>query len=404
MTLNEILQAVDDELGESTGYWQREEKVRWAQLALTRHAREGLSVPAEVRTSSLPGVQEYHLPDDFGELMNVRYAEDDLFGLQPLTYVDKQSILSAHGTTDTKGTPYACYTYQDKLGLYPVPDKAPVLSCKFEGTICERFAELPFTCEFEVSVEHAENADPDDVLNPCRVYVSHISLHLRRKGYSYPGDLTLSMTPLAPEGYAQLSHPIPANSVAVRPEWYHFDFSLSPIELTETRRRWRMRLYGDSEYLDADPEVQRGDGVQIGVDASEARHHDDSDRVTSEDDVAWFEMHRLKNDIQVDYYRNTCPAVTDFDEALNLPLYPPVRYHPTIVTMTVEKALRKGQYNIPVAESYKARADEDIAYARSQAKLKTYGDILRVPRAVRLAQADGPYVNVVGDRFVGRAW
>lgn len=389
MTLNEILQAVDDELGESTGFWQREEKVRWAQLALTRHAREGLSVPAEIKTSSLPGVQEYHLKYDFGELMNVRYAEGDLFGLQPLTYVDKQSILSAHGAIDAQGTPYACYIYQDKLGLYPVPNKQAVLSCKFEGPICETFSELPFTCEMELSVEHGTEANPDDVLNPCRVYVSHISLHLRRKGYPYPGDLTLDMRPLNPEGYTQRSNPMPAAEVGVRPDWYHFDFTLSPIELTETRTRWQLRLYGDSDYLAADPVAQQGGGVQIGVD---------------DNTVAWFEMHRLKNDIQVDYYRNTCPIVTDFDEALGLPLYPPARYHPTIVTMTVEKALRKGQYNIQVAESYKARADEDIRSARSQAKLKTYGDILRVPRSVRLSQGEGPYVTYDDGRYIGRAW
>lgn len=389
MTGNEILQSVDDELGESGGLWNREEKIRWLRLALNRHAREGLSVPAEVKTSSLPGVQEYHVPNDFGELINVRYAEQEVFGLVPLVYVDKQSILSAYGILDLIGTPYACYIFQDRLGLYPVPKKEAVLSCRFEeGTICETFANVPFTADFSMQIEAVDPHTESNPLNPCRVYISHVNLHLRRKGLPYPGDLNLVMTPLDPEGYPHVSEPIPAASIAPRPEWYYFDFSLNPLELNETPTRWRFQLYGDVAYQGADPAQMGGVGVQVGND----------------EETPWFEMHRLKKDIQIDYYRNTCPPIVNYDEPLELPLYPPERYHPTLVTMVVEKAMRKGQYNLRAAADCKTRADADIAHARSQAHLKTRGDILRVPREVRLQQSEGPYVLYENGRYSGRAW
>lgn len=397
MTLNEILLSVRDDLGE-TGeqMWKNMELVRWAHLAFNRHAREAYSVIAEVKTTSLPGVQEYNLPTDFGVPKDVRYHDDPLLGAVPLIYTDKQSIVTAYGTHQTVGTPYAFYTFQDKIGLYPVPNKPAVLSHKFSES-CRTFVNIldaddeAFQCAFRLSIEpDPTSSSVSDDLDPCRVYVSHVSVYLRRKGLPYDGSITMRMRPMSDaDDYALFSNPYPVHEVGIRPKWHHFDFTLSPIEINETITDWEMTLTADADYIAIDPVDKSGPGVQVGIDAEE---------------IAWFQMHRHRNDIQIDYYRNTVRQITDYDEPLDLPFYPPTRYHDTIVDMTVEKALRKGQFDIPTANDYKRRTDADIKFARSQAKIKTKGDILRVPQHVRMRQNTGPYVDVVNGRFIGRAW
>ena len=396
MTLNEILESVRDDLGESgQQYWKDPELERWAYLTFNRLARRGLCVPAEVKTNSLPGVQEYQLPPGFGELMNVRYIDEPLYGAVPLVYVDKQSIVTAYGTLYTIGTPYACYTYQDKLGLYPLPHKPPVLDCSFEGK-CETFTDIfdregegePYACRFEVSIEHSTGETGE--LDPCRVQVGHISVYLRRKGLPYDGSIRMRMRPVSDdEDYTVYSKWVSARDIDIRPEWLHFDFMLSPVELNETQTLWELTILADSDYHDVTVADQSGPGVQIGV---------------TDENIAYLQMHRHRKDIEIDFYRNACPRITDADEELGLPFFPPLRYHDTAVSMIVEQALRKGQYDLPAAADYRRRNDEDIRYARSQSKIKTKGDIMRVPQDVRLRQNIGPYVDVVNGRFVGRAW
>lgn len=417
MTGNEILQSVRDELGESGNqFWKDEELKRWLYLSLNRHARKALSVEAEVKTTSLPSVQEYDLPKDFGELKNVRYSDGDLFGLVPLVYVDKQSILSAYGILDLIGTPYACYIYQHKLGLYPVPKKKAVLECKFTDT-CQTFenvldADGAYRFEFELSIEEdssgssssddyipsaptpgddeadSDDAD-DDTPDPCRVYVSHVGVYLRRKGLPYPGNVQMIMTPPEDVGYPLYSKLLCAKDVSTRPSWHYFDFTLSPVEINETVTRWTMCITGDSDYTEANAETQGGDGVQVGVD---------------DNSTAYFELIRDRQDIQVDYYRNSVRPITDYDVPLDVPYYPAEKTHDTLVNMVIEYALRKGQYDMRGANDYQSRNMEDMDYTRAQATLKTRGDILRVPREVRLTQSEGPYVRYENGRYLGRAW
>ena len=153
-----------------------------------------------------------------------------------------------------------------------------------------------------------------------------------------------------------------------------------------------MTLHVDADYRNANLGVYQGPGVQVGIDT------------TGGGAVSWLQLHCMKNDLEIDHYRNTCPPVLNRDEELELPYYPPARYHPTIVDMVLEKAMRKGQYNMVAANDYEARSKRDIMYARAQATLKTRGDIQRVPKRARLANRRGPYVDYRNGRFVGRAF
>ena len=275
MTLNEMLQSVRDDLGE-TGqqYWKDAELERWAYLVLNRLARQGLCVEAEVKTNSLPGVQEYNMPYDIGELKDVRYVDDRHSQPVPLTLTDKQSIVTTFGTLNTIGTPYLCYKFQDKIGLYPIPHKPPILDCSFEGT-CERFAGIydyeddePFDSQFEISIEPREEAQAEMKLelDPCMAEVGHISLHLRRRGLPFDGAIRLAMSPISDSTpYTIYSAWKPARVVQVRPQWHHFDFMLSPLELDETVRHWDLRILADEGYLDESREERTGEGIQVGV-------------------------------------------------------------------------------------------------------------------------------------------
>ena len=392
-TLNGILESIYDELGERNGHWKEAELVRWAQLALTRHAREALSVPAEVKTTTLPGVQEYELPSDFGELIDVRYRDQYSSKPEPLIYVDKQTLLTAHGSIFYIGEPSECYIFQDKIGLYPVPDKEPFYERTFEGDGTEFTNILTdgtngFEDEFSLALE--------DVSEP-RIEISHIGVYLKREGYPYPGDIQMWMTPTTAQGdsvseYTLKSHPIPALTVNVEPEWVLFDFSSAPVTLLSETVTWKMSFQLDADYRNAYPSTYQGPGVQIGIDT------------TGDTETAWLQFHCMTNDLEIDYYRNTCPPVLNHDEELGLPYYPPARYHPTIIDMVLKKAMRKGQYNMAAANDYEARSNRDIMYARAQATLKTRGDIQRVPKRVRLANRRGPYVNYQSGRFRGRAF
>lgn len=409
-----MVQAVFDELGEPPGqYWNEAEVIRWVHLCLNRHAREGLSVEAEIKTSSIIDVQEYTLPRDFGEPKNIRYNEGGVDGLVPLEYVDKQDILTTFGDSYCFGTPYLCYIFQHKLGLYPIPNKPPLLECFSDE--CYTFTNVmkndgnAYTALLEWVIEAESGSSGDTYIpaaptpggnntsvennntpDPCRVYVSHVGVFLRRRGLQYPGNIQMVLSTQNEPGYEYCSKPIPASSFGPRPKWYYFDFSLSPIEITETEAEWCLIIRGDTEYIQADLADQKGVGVQIGVD---------------DDEVLWYRLIEHTQDIQVDFYRNAIRKITDPDLELDLPYYPPVKCHDTIVDMVLDYALRKGQKDLIAAEDYRTRTKKDIKYTRAQAITMTRGDISRIPRNVRLSQYRGPYVvNRGSNRLEGRAW
>ena len=290
MTLNEILLSVRDDLGEQgEQLWKTPELVRHAQLAFNRHAREGYSVEAEVRTTSLPSVQEYDLPSDFGEPMAVRYHDEPFIGPVPLVYVDKQSITTAFGSTYSIGAPFAFYIFGQKLGLYPIPNKPPVFKCVYPGT-CYTFANVldgdtPYSFTFQLEVEPKADAgaassgyqsayappgavsaetDAEPDLNPCRVMVSHIGVYLRRVGLPYAGNLRLQMSPMSEDSdYVIHSNPIPAAKIGVRPQWHNFDFTVSPIEINEVLTSWELTIVPDSDYMEESPKDRSGPGLSL---------------------------------------------------------------------------------------------------------------------------------------------
>ena len=70
MTLGEGKTLVRDLLGDPGpyGFWNDEEIVRAFDQESNRHAQEALSVEATVMSTSIPGVIDYQLPEDFGEI------------------------------------------------------------------------------------------------------------------------------------------------------------------------------------------------------------------------------------------------------------------------------------------------------------------------------------------------
>lgn len=427
MNLGQLRASVRRQLGEQrkAGTWTDEEINEWFNESQNEHAQRALSVRKTVHVSSLYGVQEYVLPDDYGELMAVRFAYQGHEGDRGLTYVTKQLVQDwGYGNT-SYGDPEYYYYYQDSqigdiIGLFPVPNKPRIFENVFDG-VCQEFipmltdrdARYPSTpTEFSNAMELDIDPELDEIseipaadLDPCIVWCGQVDLYLRRRGHPYPGNIYLTFgqqmlqsanvlqfrsKPLVfrgselaqdvglEDGIAEhISHQIPAAFIDARPNWIPFDFTQNPIEVTETPTRWKMTLRGDGDYLFPlgieleDPSyVLRnfgGEGVLVGVEES---------------DVAYFRLNRLRNDIEVEYYRNTCEPM---EEDTDVPEVPQ-RYHHTLRKMVLEKAYLKGGYDMALAERWGSEARSEISLARTQAVIPTIGDRLELRSGRRRLQ------------------
>ena len=399
MNLGQLRASVRRQLGERrTGTWEDVDLNEWFNEAQNEHAQRALSVRKTVHVSSLYGIQEYALPDDFGELMAVRYAYQDYEGDRGLTYVTKQLVRDWSYSQTCHGDPEYYYYYQDSLigdiiGLFPIPDKPYVFDYVFEGNcqkwtpmLTDRDARYPTTptefrndIELEIVPEADEVGDiPATDLDPCLVWCGQVDLYLRRRGHPYPGHIYLSfgqkMTEDTEDVFvdgigSHISHQIPAAYIDARPNWIPFDFTQNPIEVSEIATRWQMELKGDGDYLFPsgieleDPafvlKQYRGEGVLVGV---------------GDNDVAYIRFNRLRNDIEVEYYRNTCDRM---EEDTDVPEVPQ-RYHHTLRKMVLEKAYLKGGYDMRLAERWGAEARSEISLARTQAVIPTMGDRLEI--------------------------
>ena len=133
MTRGEIRTHVRDILGERIpGTWQDDELNRYIYLELCRHAQEALSVPMERMTTSLHGVSEYAVPDDYGEMRSVRFCDYNSRP-RPLPYIRKDVLLNRGNELTVIGIPRAYYIYNDFLGLWPAPSKGPMLVYEPDG-------------------------------------------------------------------------------------------------------------------------------------------------------------------------------------------------------------------------------------------------------------------------------
>lgn len=369
-TRGEIRKGVRYYLGEQIpGTWSDEELNFFIQEACNEHAKRAYSVETVIYTSTIRGVQDYALPPNFGELSSIRYHNETIRDDWGLIYTDKDVIRNwSYGGADV-GDSYYYYREQDSFGLFPIPYKPLVLECKFEND-CPGFSpiydretreEFANTMSLEVEPDATEPIEmeiPDTDLDPRCVWVAEISVYLHRRGTYFPGNLWMSMTNIACEpdeyDFVHLSGPLTAASINSRPEWVHFDFTQNPIEINPTERLYRMQIHTDEEYQSAQPMEYGGEGIRIG---------------RMDDGQAFFLMHRLRHDLEVEYYQNVCDTLEDDDDILQIP----DRYAETIRKMVLEKANLKDSYNPQMAAIYKSEADAEIMEAKAQAMIPTLG-------------------------------
>lgn len=370
-----IRQQVRHNLGESRdGTWVDETLNYFTDESCSEHAQRAYSVKAIRFASSIMHVQDYEFSPDFGELCSIRYFDtngDD----RELAYVNK-SVLRDLGYRGTElGRPIAYYREQhgrDRFGLFPIPEKKVIFEHKFEGR-CEDFtpiivqndrgAQQAFSNDFNLQIVEDDEEVTNGDLDPDCVYVSQIGVYLRRKGRYYPGNIKMTMLKSPhDENYLHESIEISAESINTRPEWVVFDFTHNPIEINPDSQDWTMYIQGTPEYYEADPREFGGEGVMIGVDTSEGQNN------------AYLQMHRLRNDIEVEYYRNKCDPLLNDGQMLEVPQ----RYHHTIVKMVTSKSYAKGNYNMTAANYWRELADQEIELARTQAIIPTLGKRLEI--------------------------
>lgn len=367
-----IRRNVRHNLGEMReGTWMDETLNYFIEEACDEHSQRAYSNKVVRHASSIKYVQDYAFSPDFGELCSIRYYDED-GGDRELDYVSR-AILRNWGYRGTElGRACAFYREQDSFGLFPIPEKSILVACPPEDA-CRSFAPIitdrtttpieMFRNDLSVQIVNDETVE-NDGLDPACVYIGQIGVYLRRKGRYYPGELTMSLED-TDSGYVHESGPIRAETVNARPEWVVFDFTHNPIEAWTEQVNYILRIFGDALYQDADPEEFGGVGAEVGID---------------DDENAYIQLHRLRNDIEVEYYRNKCDPLLDDDQKLEIPQ----RYQHTIVKMVTAKAYGKGNYNLPAAREWKADADEDIKKAKAQAIIPTLGQRSEIRTSGRL--------------------
>ena len=369
-TRGEIRQGVRHYLGERIpGVWQDDEINYFIQESGNEHAKRAYSVKTIIYTSTIQNVRDYAFPPNFGDLLSVRYRDECIRDEWELEYIAKDVLRDTFSVGTDLGDPYYYYREQDSFGLCPVPNKPLVIEHTFEND-CPGFTEIfdretsrGFSQGISLEIVPDETTEPiemeirDSDLDPRCVWVEHVSLYLRRSGAHLPGKLWLSFTNLSDEHqFVHTSRELFADSINSFPEWVHFDFTPNPIEVNSTQQIYKMELHVDSDYRAVEPRSYGGSGVLIGVDAADPPY-------------AFFQMHRLRHDLEVEYYRNVCDVMEDDDDVINIP----DRYTETIVHMTLEKCYLKNAYNTQLAAYWGAKADAEIKEAKASAVVPTLG-------------------------------
>ena len=390
MNRGEIRTHVRDILGESGpyGFWSDDELNRYITLACDRHAQEALSAPAEVFTNSINEVTEYDMPPDYAEMLRVWYLDTNSQGRRQLPYV-KKGTLQQYSDIQSVGEPRAYYIFNDKLGLYPAPYQPPIIAKNFETDSGEglnftntRIFDESFTgggepYRFDFNIELETDVNDGVVISPAIAYVAHVGLYLRRIGPSVEGMFRIGF---AREGYPNnLSLWKDLAGVSPIPNWIYFDFTENPIDLEAFADNFTMIFGTDQEYIDNVTGYEGG--IEIGIDV---------------DTVPFFELHPVRNDIIIEYYKNTVQILDDDNDIPEIP----DRYHRTIVDMVIARACEKDGYNLALSARYHERASRAIRQARMQAKQATLGDQINTD-----AIAGRPDWTTYRDgKLVGRAW
>ena len=372
-----IRSEVRHNLGEFVeGTWTDATLNYFIEEACTEHSQRAYSNKVVRFASSIRYVQNYRFPPDFGELCSIRYYDED-GGDRELDYVTRAVIRDLGFRGTELGRACAFFREQDSFGLFPIPEKKIMFEYTFEGD-CPNFTPIldrsvtplePYRNDMELQIVAEDEVVDRDGLDPSCVYIGQVGVFLRRKGRSFPGEILMSFQGLPLEDhYVQESGKVYADVIAPRPDWHYFDFANNAIEVSENVQSYAMRLYGDSEYQDANPAEYGGIGVEIGTDPETGNN------------TPYFQLHRLRQDIEIEYYRNKVDPLLNDDQELEIPQ----RYHHTIVKMVVSKAYAQGNYNLPASREWKADADDDIKLAKTQAIIPTLGRRLEIRDSARL--------------------
>ena len=396
-TRGQILDSVQNYLGEKAitggGTWSRDILAAYLQEACNEHAQKCWSVRIIEYINSFYGVQEYVLPSYTGQILTVRYHDNtEGFESRDLTYDPKRYILDYSFGDSNLDDPEWYYTFQDTqakgIGLYPIPDKPPVFKRKFEADVCQGWtpildrsgaAPIVYGNNESLVLDEADDAGDTVVngtgLDPCRMYISHVRLFLRREGHPPPGNFNLQVTSLEEDIYntQYVSVDIPAASITVRPEWVLFDFSENPIEITDSSDSYSFTIRADAEYtypVDGDTDIfdsavwdrYNGRGILIGTETDES-----TDPAQT---LAFFEMHRFRNDIEIEHYSNVVEIMTHDDDIPEVP----GAYHHTLIKMVLEKAYMMGGHDLVLAREWGDKAAQEMLIAKGQAVIPTLGD------------------------------
>ena len=369
-TRAEIRKGVRSYLGEPgpAGTWSDDEIHFFTQEAGNEHAKRAYSVKTVIYTSSIQNVRDYGFPPNFGELLSVRYRDESIRDEWGLIYTDKDVLRDYSYAGTELGDPYYYYREQDSFGLFPVPNKPLVLECTFENAcpgftnIYDREVNVGFSQDFALEIapdmsEPIEMEVRDTDLDPRCVWVAFVSLYLQRRGSYFPGNIWLSISNLCAEEYVHVSGELTADSINSRPEWVHFDFTHNPIMIDPTQTEYRMQLHVDEKFLAAEPRAYGGSGILLGT--------DDVDGTPQ----AFFQMHRLRHDLEVEYYKNVCDLMETDDAVFDIP----ERYTETIVKMVLEKCYLKGGFDPQLAAFWNTKAESEIKEAKAQAVIPTLG-------------------------------
>ena len=378
MNRGQIREAVRDILGDQTqGFWKDAELDRYIQLCCNAHAQEALSVPDVENTTSLPGVQEYVLPPYLGEIRRVRWHSRDN-EIWTLSHAPKTDIINLSGSEfiSVRGEPTVYYHDARRIGLYPVPNKEPIVAFEPEEE-CETWQTIDTERDDNghVTELYSENVYLK-LEDACNVFCSHVSLWMRRNARPTNGAIRLRIAPVGKPDYEYyFSRYVNVRDLGTNPEWLHFDFTFSPVELEPDVEFYNFSFIHDQDFPLTTRAAYGNDGPQFAVER------------TNDTQALYFQFHEFRQDIELDFYRNEVePIETDYED-----LQVPDVYHRTLIKQVAARALRKGGRDVESALIWEAEANEEIRKARAQAVLRTRGRQLRTEGAARFYGRDAAY-------------
>lgn len=370
MTRAEIRTAVRLNLAESSeGYWTDADINSYIQLACDIHAQETHSVEWTQRQTSIGGVYEYALPTDMGELKDVRFVENGT--RHQLTAGSKGRVLDGFTSSDETSLPREYAIDRDALILIPAPNTSA--ETEYSSTTLKD-TDQEITATGNASLAQSFQTDSQENIAAARVSLSKIG--------NPTGNLTAYILNTAGLLYRNgTSESVKCADIEVWYEWAIFWWALPPV--VPASAECLLAIGGDATYQGV---YSSGiTSVVWGVDGSSPTYtsgsiytYDGATWTADTDKDAFFEVHPVRNDIEIDYYRavtTTLSADTDVPDI-------PTRYHRHIVSLATAYAFRKDNFDSNLAALYEGEAQKGMLFAKAHAAQGT--------RSRRTRGASGP--------------